>query len=367
MASIPIKSIKDQGLSKSFELDLLRMDFDKDYELEAADFEFAFGASFKAEDFIEIKELVKDGNHQGFLASLARFKMDRDTQFKQTVFKLVSKKSNPSNSDLVPIFNDAYQIHYGRLPEHIMFSGIAKYLISDFDADDLTQAVSMGIDRFQAEIDYRYKSQQDRHADMQYYESRHPVALQKLEQDFDVNIRYNRDFLTDENINSLRFVFSKIRELRPQDFALLENLDLEAMHVRSLARALPPHKLTIEGAFRPPLELEDPKMPPYYAAESLESANTFPTNQYLLQKLSHELGHLVAYRDSRNKDRHRGYCPENYPNIKTSYAHEQFAEDYSLYIQSRGERVMIKSIGGEVIPEYDKRLKYFQKQYPLAG
>ena len=123
-------------------------------------------------------------------------------------------------------------------------------------------------------------------------------------------------------------------------------------------------EIVIFGPFASPEP--DALMPGYYAVESLESGRKNPSKEYLILKLVHELGHLVAHRDGKKED---GFdVPEDYeklvPNAER-HAHEWFAEDYGIFLQSDGKKVMRKTIDGTELPNYEARRQHFFNHYFL--
>lgn len=91
------------------------------------------------------------------------------------------------------------------------------------------------------------------------------------------------------------------------------------------------------------------------------------TVDFLFQRLTHELGHLVDERDQSEKDNPFD-VPTGYPRSEYTegFVAEWFAEDYSLFLISNCKKVMRRTISGFEVGHYEETLEYFRQKDPLA-
>lgn len=209
--------------------------------------------------------------------------------------------------------------------------------------------------------------QVNEYAPEQLNEYRQSPGLDAIEKTFGIDVRIIGAALADGEIQVLHEVLSEIRTKRPGDFKLLKILHFSFGENRLGGYAEPkPHEIHLIGAFAEPDATY--MLSPVYALDSQISLRFDSTRDYLFKLLTHEIAHLVARRDGKKSD---GFdVPAKYRTLTPDQGcnpHEWFAEDYSLFLASDGQKLADVTVGGKVIPNYAARLAYFKKHYPLAG
>ncbi len=199
--------------------------------------------------------------------------------------------------------------------------------------------------------------QRSRYAPIRYNEYHQPSYVTSLEQKFGIDIQLNRTKpLTPQETAILNRVLNTVRTRRPTDLQLLRILTFERGAERGLGHADNPDRLTFHGAFGRPNS--SATMTELYAIDSVQSHMNNSTEDFLLQKFTHELGHLVEHRDGIE------WYAQRYEKGRGS---EWFAEDYSLFVVSGGQRVMATTATGQTAPDYAERLEYMRSHYALGG
>ncbi len=394
MSDIYLKSLKDQHISKNFELDLLRMDVDHNQKLEEADFRQVYGNSFKKEDHAKLQKLVKQNNVTAYrhllkrlsnnrhhqLTFLVKQKMtDQRTHLLANGFDIDRKFSIPPNYDhkisdrnvqkretmadmLTPYFMEVYQQHMGKKTDPVLIKNAITFSLASYQPIAISQLADDVFKFIISKEDNDKKYDQEEYAQTQYNEFRQSDRLSALESKFNIDIRLSGTPLNADQISILHDVLKEIKDRRPQDFALLKTLHFEELNRRGSAFVTATDKISMWGAFA---NYGEGKIPGYYAQESQWAAENLPTKDYIFQLLLHELGHLVAERDDPTRENFN--VPTKYEKLAPQNAHEWFAEDYGLFIQSNGKKIMKRTIDGQNVPNYHERLKFFQEHYPLAN
>lgn len=202
----------------------------------------------------------------------------------------------------------------------------------------------------------------------QFNEFHQSAGIDTIEKTFGIDVRIVGSEFSDGDIQILHQVLSEIQKKRPKDFEILKTLHFQENNNRlgGYAGSKSQDDIHLSGAFAAPNGTLS--MPDHYALESQTSGRIDSTRDYLFKLLAHELAHLVAIRDGKKRD---GFdVPASYEALTPNQEHkphEWFAEDYSLFLISSGQRVADITVGGQEIPNYDSRLEYFKRHYPLAS
>ncbi len=411
---IDLKQLDTFGLSKEFQIRVLFQDRDRNGRLESTDMALAFGTTSAARHSNALEEAVRNNNPQAFDAALEQLSQTRSQALRDTFVAEAAPtlRAFRQERDGVYVADDAFHFvkasSYAGPPKNVCdkianalvgpfrkaiqkefsaSSGMLSYAAGDWLYGNLSSAfcfqtdasigevVSYLVERFfpaktwvYSAVDVYFPSpmaiQQD-YAETQYNEFRQSDAMTQFEQRSQLDIRVLGDgALTNEQIVILDGVLRALEQKRPKDRALLTTLILRLSNVRGEGRCFLPNTIRIIGPFGTPrgFPLHD-----RYSEEHERVRKSGTHESFFMMILAHELGHLVAYRDTQTPTRF--FSPEGYRAVLSTSdetdIHEWFAEDYGLYLVSNGTAIARKTVGGKEIPNYEKRLAYMREHYPV--
>lgn len=364
--TIDLKSLDFLGASREFQIDIFKLDADRDNTLDGEDLARRYGSTAAQRHGHDLETAIRQNDPKAFAMALGKMAETRN----QVVGKLFAEEMRRMGLGVTASEESMVAPLRNALTRESIVPGTAHeksfpIYLDCTSRNDETPSLEM-IGRIAMEI---YAGpildtydQDNMYAPTQYYELRQPAVVGVLEAQYALDIRTDGAPLTAEEGRILGEVLADIRSKRPKDLALLKTLVLIHGNSRGTAYASDPDEITIYGPFAPPAPVAN--IPGQYAEESLVSARTFSAEPYLHLKLIHELGHLVAHRDGEKTG---GFnVPLRYELLAPAHAHEWFAEDYALFIASGGKKVMGKTIGGEEVPNDEQRLEFMRTHYPLS-
>ncbi len=384
--------------------DLVFYDQNQDGKLELSELQQVYGTAFTSQDFNELRRIVRFGDAASYLDFKNRLTQKRDDKIVPLIRQKIEDDKQAIQDqfgiDLDQIFHDttlsveakviALQNSFTSVYQDQLFAAgypedypildgiVAAYLSVEFngtshpDLESLILAVNRKIlDEFEV---WGESIQDTQYAEVKYNETQQSGFLDKLEKKYKLDVQVVGHPLTESEIANLDLVLGRIQNLRPEDLKLLKTLVLIQAEFRGGGVAKPSHQINITGPFGRRssygnIESTEAWGPEAvnYAIESDESLRNNGTVDFLFQRLTHELGHLVCVRDRADKD-NVFETPNGYPRFEYTegFVAEWFAEDYSLFLISNGEKVMRRTISGFEVGHYEETLEYFRQKYPLA-
>jgi hypothetical protein len=400
--AISLKDWLAKNPDEQWALDVLKQNRVQDDSLDQHDFELRYGRTAAEQVWPEIeaalnqndksaydlafaklqncsRTVLTDKFMNGFApleSRLKKFGITKENANLPQVYKAgvdtTAKDRDAATALLAGVLTTVYQDEYGKTLASDKVTGIINNWLSQGLPDEIIPPrtlIEHGLKIYGSNLSEDVTGiseyvQEKIYAPEQLNEYKHADVFAAVEQKFNLDIRFTGEAPTQEQVKILDQVLTKIAERRPQDLQLLKTLELYPNDFR-VGGVTEANLASIEltGPFAPPNP--NAAMPAHYAASSLLSAKTEPTELELYKLLCHELGHLVEHRDGPKAS---GYdVASDYETLEPDHAHEWFAEDYSVYLASDGLAVADISVGGEIRPNYDERLTYFRNYYPLAN
>lgn len=386
--------------------DLVLYDQNRNCKLEIFELRQYYGDAFTTKDFNELRRIVRFGDAASYLDFKNRMAQKRDDKIVRLIRQQIKANKqviqNHHGIDLDQLLSDSHlnaedktlalqdsftPVYQDYLFEHdypnkpdpaALKSLINLHLWIEFnteshsDLNSLILAVNQSIQNdFDlnrlVENDKIYPNQGSEYAEIRYNETQQSDLLDQLEKKYKLDVQLVGHPLTESEVADLGTALEKIKQRRPGDLKLLKTLVLIQGQFRGFGYAGHPHQIEIRGPFGIRYDRSHIGPGENYASESDESFIHDNTVEYLFQKLTHELGHLVNDRDRSGKDNDLD-PPTEYPRSerKEGKTAEWFAEDYSLFLLSDGKKVMKQTISGLEVGQYDETLDYFKRKYPLA-
>lgn len=176
------------------------------------------------------------------------------------------------------------------------------------------------------------------------------TSVEKIEKKYNIDIELlDGETISPANLKILDVALSKLQQTRPSDFKNIEKIEF-GPNAKRVGAAMSGKTIRIDGAFSEPITEKEYDSYDYSIDAKwlhLESGS----KDYIFHCLAHEQGHMVE--------------PQERPAFYKNPWSERFAEDYRIWITSGGESVIRYDLNNKIVPNFQERLEFFQKNYPV--